>query len=30
MIWHEQFVPGSFNLPCLVRRYQGQIGRAHV
>jgi hypothetical protein len=25
MVWHEQFVPGSFNLPCLVRRYQGPL-----
>jgi hypothetical protein len=25
MIWHEQFVPGSFNLPCLVRRYEGRL-----
>ncbi|MFN2607589.1 MAG: condensation domain-containing protein [Acidimicrobiales bacterium] len=25
MIWHEQLVPGSFNLPCLVRRYQGPL-----
>jgi hypothetical protein len=25
MLWHEQFTPGSFNLPCLVRRYQGPL-----
>ncbi|HEX2048492.1 MAG TPA: condensation domain-containing protein [Acidimicrobiales bacterium] len=25
MIWHERFVPGSFNLPCLVRRYEGPL-----
>ncbi len=25
MLWHEQFTPGSFNLPCLVRRYQGRL-----
>ena len=25
MLWHEQFVPGSFNLPCLVRRYEGPL-----
>jgi hypothetical protein len=25
MVWHEQFVPGSFNLPCLVRRYEGTL-----
>ncbi len=25
MLWHEQFSPGSFNLPCLVRRYQGPL-----
>ena len=25
MLWHEQFVPGSFNLPCLVRRYEGRL-----
>lgn|GEM_PF-4295792 len=25
MLWHEQFVPGSFNLPCLVRRYRGRL-----
>ncbi|HTJ76740.1 MAG TPA: condensation domain-containing protein, partial [Acidimicrobiales bacterium] len=25
MVWHEQFVPGSFNLPCLVRRHQGPL-----
>ena len=25
MLWHEQFAPGSFNLPCLVRRYQGRL-----
>lgn len=25
MLWHEQFSPGSFNLPCLVRRYQGHL-----
>ena len=25
MLWHEQFTPGSFNLPCLVRRYRGPL-----
>ena len=25
MLWHEQFVPGSFNVPCLVRRYEGPL-----
>ena len=25
MLWHEQFTAGSFNLPCLVRRYQGPL-----
>jgi len=25
MLWHEQFVLGSFNLPCLVRRYRGPL-----
>ncbi len=25
MLWHEQLAPGSFNLPCLVRRYQGPL-----
>jgi hypothetical protein len=25
MLWHEQFAPGSFNLPCLVRRYRGEV-----
>lgn len=25
MVWHEQFVPGSFNLPCLVRRHRGPL-----
>lgn len=25
MLWHEQFSPGSFNLPCLVRRYRGRL-----
>ena len=25
MLWHEQFAPGSFNLPPLVRRYQGHL-----
>lgn len=25
MIWHEQLAPGSFNLPCLVRRYRGKL-----
>ena len=25
MVWHEQFTPGSFNLPCLVRRYRGPL-----
>ena len=25
MLWHEQFAPGSFNLPCLVRRYRGPL-----
>jgi len=25
MLWHEQLVPGSFNLPCLVRRYRGRL-----
>ncbi|MDQ4089465.1 MAG: hypothetical protein M3163_04070, partial [Actinomycetota bacterium] len=25
MLWHEQFSPGSFNLPCLVRRYRGAL-----
>ncbi len=25
MLWHECFVPGSFNLPCLVRRYRGVL-----
>lgn len=25
MLWHEQFAPGSFNLPCLVRRYEGRL-----
>ena len=25
MLWHEQFTPGSFNLPCLVRRYRGSL-----
>ncbi len=25
MLWHEQFAPASFNLPCLVRRYQGHL-----
>lgn len=25
MLWHEQFAPGSFNLPCLVRRYEGPL-----
>ena len=24
-MWHEQLVPGSFNLPCLVRRYSGSL-----
>jgi len=28
MLWHEQFVPGSFNLPCLVRRYHGPLDLA--
>jgi len=28
MLWHEQFTPGSFNLPCLVRRYQGPLDGA--
>ncbi len=25
MLWHEQFTQGSFNLPCLVRRYRGPL-----
>lgn len=25
MLWHEQLAPGSFNLPCLVRRYRGPL-----
>ncbi len=25
MLWHEQLAPGSFNLPCLVRRYRGTL-----
>lgn len=25
MLWHEQFAAGSFNLPCLVRRYEGPL-----
>lgn len=25
MLWHEQLTPGSFNLPCLVRRYEGRL-----
>lgn len=25
MIWHEQFAPGSQNLPPLVRRYRGRL-----
>ena len=25
MLWHEQFTPGSFNLPCLVRRHEGPL-----
>lgn len=25
MLWHEQFAPGSQNLPPLVRRYQGPL-----
>lgn len=25
MLWHERFTPGSFNLPCLVRRYEGPL-----
>ena len=25
MVWHEQLAPGSFNLPCLVRRYEGPL-----
>ncbi len=25
MLWHEQLSPGSFNLPCLVRRYRGKL-----
>ncbi|HEX3621706.1 MAG TPA: condensation domain-containing protein [Acidimicrobiales bacterium] len=25
MLWHEQFAPASFNLPCLVRRYRGAL-----
>ena len=25
MLWHEQLAPGSFNLPCLVRRYEGPL-----
>ncbi len=25
MLWHEQLAPGSFNLPCLVRRYRGSL-----
>ncbi|MGH9177203.1 MAG: condensation domain-containing protein [Acidimicrobiales bacterium] len=25
MAWHEYFVPGSFSLPCLVRRYEGRL-----
>ncbi len=25
MLWHEQLSPGSFNLPCLVRRYRGRL-----
>ena len=25
MLWHEQFTPGSFNMPCLVRRYEGPL-----
>ena len=25
MVWHEQLAPGSFNLPCLVRRYRGVL-----
>jgi non-ribosomal peptide synthetase component F len=25
MVWHEQLAPGSFNLPCLVRRYRGAL-----
>ncbi|MGI8807423.1 MAG: condensation domain-containing protein [Acidimicrobiales bacterium] len=28
MLWHEQFTPGSFNLPCLVRRYRGPLDLA--
>jgi acyl-CoA synthetase (AMP-forming)/AMP-acid ligase II len=25
MVWHEQLAPASFNLPALVRRYQGPL-----
>jgi non-ribosomal peptide synthetase component F len=25
MVWHEQFVPGSFNISPLVRRYRGPL-----
>lgn len=25
MLWHEQLTPGSFNLPCLARRYEGRL-----
>lgn len=25
MLWHEQLAPGSFNLPCLVRRFEGPL-----
>ncbi|MFP5377605.1 MAG: AMP-binding protein, partial [Acidimicrobiia bacterium] len=25
MLWHEQLAPGSFNLPCLVRRFRGPL-----
>ncbi len=28
MVWHERFSPGSFNLPCLVRRYRGPLDTA--
>ncbi|MGH9151434.1 MAG: condensation domain-containing protein, partial [Acidimicrobiales bacterium] len=24
-LWHEQLAPGSFNLPCLVRRFRGPL-----
>jgi hypothetical protein len=30
MVWHEQLAPGSFNLPCLVRRYRGRLDMASL